>query len=102
MTELLLHGVTKKVALVAAASAKFSLPTSLDGHGVDISVAAQDLSASTKLEVFAALDNEDDEHFAAIGDSTEASDFIVNVKNVTARFIKVTVSVACNVKVLVA
>ena len=95
----LLRGVPIKTALAANASVTYSLPSSLDGHGIDVAASAQDLAAETKLEVFA---SPDDEHFAIVGESTEASDFTVNIRSLTARYIKVVVSVACNVRVLIA
>ena len=94
------RGVTLEEQVEANGSAIFSLPLIIGTSGLTVSVSILDVAASTTAEVFSALEDEDDAYHS-ISSETDAEGFTFTVVNLVGRFIKVTLTTACRVKVLV-
>ena len=103
MTKALQRGVPVNTDVAAGESATFTMPSSVDGRGIDVAFAMLDTPAGdTSATIYSALDKDDDDYYHDITTQNSDEDFTITVTNLVARFIRVTVTAACRVRVMAA
>ena len=109
MTKVLRRGIPVDTDVAANGSATFTMPSSVDGRGIDVAISMLDTPAGeTEAVIYSALDKDDDEYYHDITINNEDieflsdEDFTITVTNLVARFIRVTVTAACRVRVMAA